>query len=157
MLIARFVSDEPYVQAVAGLAAAIGHDWPLFAGFQGGRGVATSFGAALAMNPIAAGALVPFGIGLVAATRIMAVMSVGMAPILAIVFVALSAVGLQPWAYAVYATAAAVMVILLHRENIERLLAGTEPAGAGGDAARSHAAGRHVALTSLRTGALDFP
>jgi len=127
VLIARFVSDEPYVQAVAGLAAAIGHDWPLFAGFQGGRGVATSFGAALAMNPIAAGALLPFGVGLVALTRIMSVMSVGMAPILAIEFIVLSAMGLQPWAYAVYATVAAVMVIVLHRENMERLLAGTEP------------------------------
>ena len=133
VVIARFVSDEPYVMTVAGLAAAVGHDWPLFARFEGGRGVATSFGAALAMNPIAAGALVPFGIGLVAVTRIMSVMSVGMAPILAIVFIALAAAGLHPWAYAVYATIAAGMVIVLHRENIERLLAGTEPRlGKGG-------------------------
>lgn len=133
VLIARFASDEPYVMALAGLAAAIGHDWPLFAGFEGGRGVATSFGAALAMNPIAAGALIPFGIGLVAVTRVVSVMSVGMAPVLAIVFVILSALGLQPWAYAVYATIAAAMVIVLHRENIERLLAGTEPRlGRGG-------------------------
>ncbi len=133
VVIARFVSDEPYVMTVAGLAAAVGHDWPVFAGFEGGRGVATSYGAALAMNPIAAGALVPFGIGLVAVTRIMSVMSVGMAPILAIVFIALAAAGLHPWAYAVYATIAAGMVIVLHRENVERLLAGTEPRlGQGG-------------------------
>jgi len=133
VLVARIVSDEPYVHATAGLAAAIGHDWPLFAGFQGGRGVATSFGAALAMNPIAAGALVPFGIGLVAVTRIVSVMSVGMAPVLALEFVVLSATGRQPWAYAIYATVAAAIVIVLHRENIKRLLAGTEPRiGRGG-------------------------
>lgn len=134
VVIARFVSDEPYVQTAAGLAAAIGHDWPLFAGFQGGRGVATSFGAALAMSPVPAAALVPFGIGLVAVTRMMSVMSVGMAPVLAIVFIALAATGFHPWAYAVYAIISAVLVLALHRENIERILAGTEPKiGRGGE------------------------
>jgi len=133
VVIARVLSDEPYVQTVAGLGAAFGHDWPLFAGFQGGRGVATSFGAALAMSPIPAAALLPVGIGLVAVTRIMSVMSVGMAPVLAVVFVALAAAGYHSWAYAVYALIAAGLVIVLHRENIERLLAGTEPRlGQGG-------------------------
>src|SRR3990172_12958152 len=133
VVIARLLSDEPYVQTVAGLAAAVGHDWPVFAGFQGGRGVATSFGAALAMSPIAAAALIPVGVGLVAVTRIMSVMSVGMAPVLAGVFVVLAATGVHSWAYAVYALVAAAMVIVLHRENIERLLAGTEPRlGRGG-------------------------
>ena len=133
VVIARIVSDEPYVQTAAGLAAAVGHDWPVFAGFQGGRGVATSFGAALAMSPIAAAALIPVGVGLVAVTRIMSVMSVGMAPVLAGVFVVLAATGVHSWAYAVYALVAAAMVIVLHRENIERLLAGTEPRlGRGG-------------------------
>jgi glycerol-3-phosphate acyltransferase PlsY len=133
--IARLLTDEPYAQTAAGLAAAVGHDWPLFAGFQGGRGVATSFGAALAMSPIAAAALIPVGVGLVAVTRIVSVMSVGMAPVLAIVFVVLAILDLHPWAYAVYAVIAALMVIVLHRENIERLIAGTEPRiGQGGQA-----------------------
>jgi glycerol-3-phosphate acyltransferase PlsY len=134
VVIALVISDEPWVAAVAGLAAAIGHDWPFLAGFHGGRGVATSYGAALAMNPIASLALVPFGIALVAWTRMMSVMSVGMAPVLAIVFVVLSALDFQPWAYAVYAVLAAAQVIILHRENIERILAGTEPKiGRGGE------------------------
>ena len=133
VVLARLLSDEPYVQTTAGLAAAIGHDWPLFAGFQGGRGVATSFGAALAMSPIPAAALIPVGVGLVAYTRIMSVMSVGMAPVLAIVFIVLAATGFHPWAYAVYAVVAGAMVIVLHRENIQRLIAGTEPRlGQGG-------------------------
>ncbi len=134
VVIARVLTDEPYVQTVAGLAAAIGHDWPIFAGFSGGRGVAASFGAALAMNPIAAAALIPVGIGLVAVTRIMSLMSVGMAPLLAVVFVALAATGIHPWAYAVYAIVAAALLMVEHRENIERLLAGTEPKlGRGGE------------------------
>ena len=132
--IAIAISDEPYMHAVAGLAAAIGHDWPIFASFRGGRGVATSFGAALVMSPIAAAALIPVGVGLVAVTRIMSLMSVGVAPILAVVFIVLAAIGVHPWAYAVYAFIAAVMLLVEHRENIERLLAGTEPKlGRGGE------------------------
>jgi glycerol-3-phosphate acyltransferase PlsY len=134
VVIALVISDDPWVAAVAGLAAAIGHDWPFLAGFHGGRGVATSYGAALAMNPIASLAVLPVGIGLVAVTRMVSVMSVAGAPVLAIVFVVVSALGWQPWAYAVYAVVAAVQVVVLHRENIERILAGTEPKiGRGGE------------------------
>jgi glycerol-3-phosphate acyltransferase PlsY len=131
--IALGISDEPWVVAVTGLAAAIGHDWPVYAGFHGGRGVATSYGAALAMNPIASLALLPVAIVVVATTRIMSLMSVGLAPVLALVFIVLSALGYQPWAYAVYAFIAAAQVVILHRENVQRLLAGTEPRiGEGG-------------------------
>jgi glycerol-3-phosphate acyltransferase PlsY len=133
VVVARLLSDEPYVQAVAGLAAVAGHDWPVFAGFRGGRGVATSFAAALAMNPIAAAAVVPVAGGLLAVTRIMSVMSVGMAPVVAVVFVILAATGVHSWAYAVYSIVVAALIVVLHRENLKRLLAGTEPKlGRGG-------------------------
>ena len=57
-----------------------------------------------------------------------------MAPAVAVVFVILAALDLHPWAYAIYAIVAAVLVLVLHRENIERLLAGTEPKfGQGGE------------------------
>lgn len=134
IVIARLISDEPYVVATTGLAVAIGHDWPVFAGFRGGRGVAASYGVLLGMNPIASVAMLPVAAGLVAWTRIMSVMSVGMAPVAAVVFVVLAALGVHPWAYAVYAVIGAALLIVLHRENIERLLAGTEPKiGSGGD------------------------
>ena len=134
VVIARVLSDEPYVMTVAGLAAVAGHDWPVYAGFRGGRGVATSFGGLLAMNPIATACLLPVGLGLVGVTRIMSVMSVGMVPIGAAVFVALAIAGVQPWAYAVYALVAGALLVVLHRENLRRLLAGTEPRlGRGGE------------------------
>ena len=133
VVIARLLSDEPYVHAVAGLAAVAGHDWPLYVGFRGGRGVASSYGAALAMSPIAAAVVLPAGVGLVAVTRIMSVMSIGMAPVLAALFIGLAVADIQPWAYAVYAVVAAALLVALHRENVQRLLAGTEPKlGQGG-------------------------
>lgn len=134
VVIARVILDDPYVMMTAGMAAAVGHDWPVFAGFQGGRGVATSYGVALGLNPIAAIALLPVGIGLVLVTRIISVMSVGLAPVLAALFVALAVAGIHSWAYAIYAVAAAVLILVLHRENLARLVAGTEPKiGQGGE------------------------
>ena len=134
VVLARLISDEPFVAMAAGLAVAIGHDWPVFAGFRGGRGVAASYGVVLALNPLAAAALLPVGIVIIGITRIVSLMSVVMAPAVAVVFVVLAALDLHPWAYAIYAIAAAVLVLVLHRENIERLLAGTEPKfGQGGE------------------------
>jgi len=134
VVIGRVISDEPYVLAVAALAAVAGHDWPIYAGFRGGRGVATSFGGLLAISPIVTLALLPVGVALVGVTRIMSVMSVGMAPISAGVFVGLAIAGVQPWAYAVYALLSGSLLVVLHRDNVRRLLAGTEPRlGRGGE------------------------
>lgn len=126
VLLARAISDEPYVQAAAGLAAVAGHVWPVYVGFRGGRGVSAAFGSVLAMNPLASLALVPVAILIVATTRYMSLMSVGMAAIAAGVFAALAVADVHPYAYAVFTLIAAALIIVLHRDNIERLLSGTE-------------------------------
>jgi glycerol-3-phosphate acyltransferase PlsY len=125
--------DRAWVAATAAFAAVVGHIWPVFAGFRGGRAVATGFGAALAMNPIAAAALIPVAGLVVGGIRIMSVMSITMAPLLAVVFIALAALDVAPWAWAAYAVGGAALIVWRHRPNIERLLAGTEPKiGQGG-------------------------
>jgi acyl phosphate:glycerol-3-phosphate acyltransferase len=112
----------------------VGHVWPLWSGFRGGKAVATGFGAALAMNPLAALALVPVAAVVVGVTRTMSVMSITMAPLVGIVFLALAALDISPWAYGVYGTAAAAIIVFKHRENIRRLIDGTEPKiGQGGE------------------------
>jgi glycerol-3-phosphate acyltransferase PlsY len=133
VVIARLLSDNAYVQAVGGLAAVAGHDWPVFAGFRGGRGVGTSFGVLLGMNPLVALALLPVGVAIALVTRYMSVMSISGAVLAAGVFTGLAAAGVLPTAYAVYTVLAAALAVVLHRENIRRLLAGTEPKiGRGG-------------------------
>ncbi len=139
MLIARVAGvdahdDRAWVAAAAAFAAVCGHIWPVFAGFRGGRAVASGFGAALAMNPLASVALIPVAALVVASTRIMSLMSITMAPLLAVVFTALAIMDISPPAYAAYAIGAATLIVWKHRPNIERLLAGTEPKiGRGGD------------------------
>jgi glycerol-3-phosphate acyltransferase PlsY len=125
--------DRAWVAAAGGFAAVCGHIWPVFAGFRGGRAVASGFGAALAMNPLASAAMIPIAAVVVGATRIMSVMSITMAPALALVFIVLAALDVSPPAYAAYAAAAAALIVWKHRPNIERLLAGEEPKiGRGG-------------------------
>ena len=126
--------DRAWVAATAAFAAVVGHIWPVFANFRGGRAVATGFGAALAMNPLASVALIPVAAIVVGVTRIMSLMSITMAPLLAAVFIVLAAMDISPPAYAFYATGAAALIVYKHRPNIERLLAGTEPRiGKGGE------------------------
>ena len=53
VLAVRAFTGNEYIAALAGLAAVIGHVWPVFAGFRGGRGVATGGGAIIALAPLA--------------------------------------------------------------------------------------------------------
>jgi glycerol-3-phosphate acyltransferase PlsY len=125
--------DRAWAGALAGIGAVVGHIWPVFAGFRGGRAVATGFGAALAMNPLASLAMTPVAAFIVASTRIMSLMSITMPPVLALLFVVLALMDISPPAYAVYGVIAATLIVWKHRPNIERLLAGTEPKiGRGG-------------------------
>jgi glycerol-3-phosphate acyltransferase PlsY len=118
---------------VAGLAAVVGHDWPVFAGFRGGRGVAVAFGALLGIAPFVALVLMPIGLGIALVSRYMSLMSISGGVLTATVLIALAIAGVEPWAYAVYGGIGGGLLVVLHRENIQRLLAGTEPKiGRGG-------------------------
>jgi glycerol-3-phosphate acyltransferase PlsY len=130
-----------WVAAAGALAAVCGHVWPIWAGFRGGKAVASGFGAALAMNPLAAVALIPVAAIIVAGTRIMSLMSISMPPAMAVLFIVLAALGISPWAYAVYAIGAAAIIVFRHRANISRLIAGTEPKIGRGGEKRADASG----------------
>jgi len=118
------------LQVAAGIAAVIGHDFPVFIRFRGGRGVATSFGvyAALAM-PLAVG-LVAVGLFIVLTLRYMSVMSMVTVPLGALVLLALALVpGGDVYTYSktIFGAFATALVLLTHIPNIRRLIRGTEP------------------------------
>ncbi len=107
--------------------AVIGHIWPVFAGFKGGRGVTTAFGATAAMMPPVGLFLLLLAIALVYVSRYMSLMSVIGTPTGMIVVWALVAGGRVPLAYGVWGTIATAIILMAHRENIRRLRSGTEP------------------------------
>jgi glycerol-3-phosphate acyltransferase PlsY len=118
------------LQVAAGISAVLGHDFPVFIRFRGGRGVATSFGvyAALAL-PLAVG-MFALGVFIVLALRYMSVMSMVTVPGGALVLLVLAIVGAgEDFTYtkAIFGAFATFFVVVTHIPNIRRLIRGTEP------------------------------
>jgi len=109
--------------ASVGIAAFLGHLYPVFLKFQGGKGVATALGVLLALAPMATLVLVAvFGV-VVFFSRIASVSSIAAAVAAPITLWSFS----YPPTIVAMSVFLAVMIILRHRGNIRRLLAGTEP------------------------------
>jgi glycerol-3-phosphate acyltransferase PlsY len=130
-------SDDPWARAAGGFAAVVGHVWPVFAGFRGGRGVLTGAGVLLALSPIAALLVVPLAGLVLYLTRIVSITSISGAAFAGAIFCAAAAAGQTPWAYAAAAVAGATLVIAVHHDNIGRIRAGTEPRLGQGGARRA--------------------
>jgi acyl phosphate:glycerol-3-phosphate acyltransferase len=112
-----------YDAPIAGAMALLGHLYPVFHGFKGGKGVATAAGVLLALNPwLGLGALATFGI-LIAFFRIVSLASMAAAAFA--VYWSWFLFGLAPVTPAVGAIA--LLVIWRHRDNFLRLVNGTEP------------------------------
>ncbi|MBI2829604.1 MAG: glycerol-3-phosphate acyltransferase [Chloroflexi bacterium] len=113
-------------QVLAALAAVAGHTWPIFLKFHGGRGVATFFGGLIALYPAAAlfgGEVLVIGAGL---TRYVSLGSISGVVGAYIIMVPLALMNSLSVEYLVYAFVGAVIVIVMHKDNIARLLAGRE-------------------------------
>ncbi len=134
LLLTWYLTESHELQATVGVAAILGHDFPLYIGFRGGRGVATTFGVyAGFLFPLAL-SLTALGIFILLAFRYMSVMSLVTVPLGALTLLGLAIFHLAPWAYVVFGFAASFLVLVRHLGNIQRLLAGTEPKlGQGGN------------------------
>jgi glycerol-3-phosphate acyltransferase PlsY len=107
---------------LAGLAAIAGHNWSIFLKFQGGKGVATSFGVLAALSWPAAAVAAAVWIITVAITKYSSLGS-----LLGVVSVPITMWRLrQPEEYVYFGVIASLFAIYRHRANIQRLVAGTE-------------------------------
>ena len=112
------------LQTILGMTAVLGHIFPIWADFKGGKGVATVFGMVLGISPITAVSCVGiFGIVLYL-TRFVSLSSI-LASIAFPVFI-LVIFNVENPLYRVFAIAVALMVVLTHQKNIGRLLRGEE-------------------------------
>ncbi len=122
VLVCIWLGQSETVAAAAGLAAFVGHLWPVFFQFQGGKGVATAAGVVFGLNPLLGLAVLASFALIVAFSRIVSLASM-VAACFAPFYQALI------WGLSPSVTALLVMAALLvwrHKANIERLLAGTE-------------------------------
>jgi len=123
ILIAKAFGLEDWAVAVTGLLAIVGHNWPVYFGFRGGKGVATTIGVIcmLLLTPgLIAGAV---AIIVIILTRYVSlgslIFTVG-TPIVALIF------GTYPVSFIIVSAVIAVLSIWKHRANIGRLFSGTE-------------------------------
>ena len=113
---------NPLLDVVTALGALLGHNYSLFLGFKGGKGVATALGLLIFMMPKVA--VASFGIWLVC---VLLTRYVSLGSIMAAIFTPPLAWYLgYPSAYVIFSVVAAFFVVLRHKENIHRLLTGTE-------------------------------
>ncbi len=111
------------VAIVAGAAAVLGHTFPVFLGFSGGKGVATTAGVVIAITPIVALGMIALMVALLWLFRYVSLASMCCAVAYPLACLATG----QPWPVLVFGTLAAAGIVARHRANIVRLRAGTEP------------------------------
>ena len=119
--------DRPLLVQLAGIAVIVGHTFPIFFGFKGGKGIATALGVLLITNWNIGLICLVFALVLMALTRVVSLGSIVAAvlfPVL-VIFMPHTAY-LIDGNYIVYSILIAMLVIFNHRENVKRLLEGKE-------------------------------
>lgn len=122
VLIARWMGGDPAWQAIAALAAILGHVFTVWLRFKGGKGVATGCGAYMAICPAAVVTTLAVFVLTVAVTRYISLASIlatGAFPLWAYLYG-------EPASVLLWGALGASVIILKHHQNIRRLFAGTE-------------------------------
>jgi len=122
-LMGRFAAGDPAWMAAAGVAVVLGHAFPVFLRFQGGKAVASFVGVAAALAPLALLATVAVFVLVVARTRFI---SLGSILGSALFPLAVWLLYHPAWQVMAAVTFCGLFIVWRHRANIERLRAGTE-------------------------------
>ena len=121
VLLARFLlSDE--IVPLAGFAAVLGHNFPIWLNFKGGKGVATTIGTLMAASwPVGVACCFTWLVvaGLFRISSLSALVALALSPIFAFYF--------ADWTFAAMALGMAILGFIRHHQNIRRLLKGEEP------------------------------
>jgi len=121
-------SDKALLVQIAGILVVVGHTFPIFFQFKGGKGVATSLGVLLMTNWKIGLICLVFALVLMALTKMVSMGSVGAAilfPVL-VLFINTNFIVSEGSGYLVYSIILAALVAFNHRSNIQRILNGTE-------------------------------
>jgi acyl phosphate:glycerol-3-phosphate acyltransferase len=126
-------SDSPqrvHLAVLSGVAAILGHMFPCWLGFRGGKGVATALGVALVLAPLASAVALCVFVCSMAVTRIVSLSSmIGSCAYCGFEMWELSPkpFGETTWSLALFSTVVPILIIVRHRANVARLIRGTEP------------------------------
>ncbi|MBH51759.1 MAG: acyl-phosphate glycerol 3-phosphate acyltransferase [Chloroflexi bacterium] len=120
------ISANTFLEMSCGLAALVGHSWSIFLGFHGGKGIATGLGGLLVFSPwLGIAGLASF----LPVTLLTKYVSLGSMIGLGVggggLFIC-SMLGIYPVAHGLYGGIGTIIIVFRHKENIKRLLSGTE-------------------------------
>ena len=124
--LARAVVGIPVVEALAGLAAVVGHNYSIFIGFKGGAGTATTIGGAIGLWPWNGAIMIVVGAAVVTAMRYASLGSIVVALLLPIILILRAWLAGAPWVYLIHGLGTAALTLWALRPNIRRLRDGNE-------------------------------
>lgn len=119
-------SNGALLVQVAGVAVILGHTFPIFFKFKGGKGVATSLGVLIMSNWQIGLICLVFALILIALTQMVSVGSIAAAILYPVLTLFIPQNYIVPGNYLIYSIVLAVIIVFNHRENVKRLLSGTE-------------------------------
>ena len=122
------VPDQGLVQILCGFAAVIGHIFPIFSGFKGGKGVGSLIGVLLALYPLVFPLCLLIGVAVITTTGYVSLGSISAAIALPIIILILPKLGLisPNLSLIVFSLLVPWLIIFTHRTNISRIRNGTE-------------------------------
>ena len=118
--------DGALLVQLAGIFVVIGHTFPVFFKFKGGKGVATSLGVLLTLNWQIGLICLVFALVLIALTRMVSVGSIAAAILYPVLTIFISQNYIVPGSYIISSIILAILIVFNHRSNVKRLLTGTE-------------------------------
>jgi len=126
VLLARLLTESSGVEVATALAAISGHIWPIFAGFRGGKGISVGWSALIVLSPESGLVAGLVGIPIIALSRYVSLGSIVGTISGCVALLVLAITTDTSTVYAWYATIGGSAVLVLHRENISRLIKGEE-------------------------------
>lgn len=121
VLIGKLIGGEDG-QIAAGIFVVIGHNWPALLGFKGGKGIATTIGVMIAINPYIVAAIVPIGLVIIFITKYVSLASITGMVIFPITMLLIK----QPMKLVLFSFLLSAMALYKHKSNIKKLMTGTE-------------------------------
>ncbi len=119
-------SNGALLVQIAGVAVILGHTFPIFFKFKGGKGVATSLGVLIMSNWQIGLICLVFALILIILTQMVSVGSIAAAILYPVLTIFIPQNYILPGNYIIYSVVLAVIIVFNHRENVKRLLSGTE-------------------------------
>ena len=128
LLIGYFVKDvnKAILVQIAGFFAIFGHTFPIFFGFKGGKGVATSLGVLLMSNWQIGLICLAFALILIIITKMVSLGSIMAAILFPVLTIFIQTNYIEPGNYIIFGIAVGLLVVFNHRKNLKRILEGNE-------------------------------